>query len=623
MEKTLPDKAFPFSGALRPLLDFFSRITRKMFEALTGIRRIKAICQSMESGLEDSAAPLDFIEKGMNLLGVEIPDASPFLPGIPGVGPLIVVSNHPFGGIDGLILTALLLKKRPDVRVMANSMLGAVPGMKNLFFFVDPFGRADSSANSMGGIKKALRWVKDGGALIVFPAGEVSHFHLKTMKVKDGPWSAQIGRIAQMTGAKVLPFYFSGRNSWLFQAAGLLHPILRTLLLPRELLNKKGTPISLAMGMPISHKKLLEFESQKELTKYLRLRTYNLSHCRSSNQSPCGSDKGGGLDLGFWESDSNRRKNAAEVEALDRKQILLENNRFLVCVAEARQIPNLLQTIGRYREVVFRSVGEGTGNSLDLDVFDNYYRHLILWSKENQEPAGAYRIGETDRILARFGVRGLYTNTLFSINPALFSAVGPSLELGRSFIYTPYQRHFTPLLMLWQGIGAFMAQNPEYACLFGPVSISGEYADVSKRYLVEFLKKNCFAPDLACFVKPKTPPRFNPLAHRHIRHTMGSIRSIDDLNALIQDIEPGRRDIPVLLRHYLKVGGNILGFNVDYAFGKSLDGLILVDVARAPLRTLARFMGEENALNYLEYHGKSCKAHGLSQISPPDFKRAV
>jgi putative hemolysin len=229
--------------------------------------------------------------------------------------------------------------------------------------------------------------------------------------------------------------------------------------------------------------------------------------------------------------------------------------------------------------------------------------HLFVWNREKSELVGAYRLGRSDEILARWGKRGLYTSTLFRYPASLVRGLGPAIELGRSFVRPEYQRSFSPLMLLWRGIGQFIANSPRYRFLFGPVSISDDYHPVSRQLIVAFLQANHLLPELAARVKPRRPLRLRTIAGVNPRRCAGGCVDLDELGELVQEIEKGQKGIPILLRQYLKLGGQLLGFNVDPDFGHVVDGLILIDLLRTDPRVLIKYMGRKNVESVLAFHG--------------------
>jgi putative hemolysin len=291
----------------------------------------------------------------------------------------------------------------------------------------------------------------------------------------------------------------------------------------------------------------------------------------------------------------------AEIEALPSTQRLIATGEFVVLYARAAQIPWSLQEIGRLRELTFRAAGEGTGRASDIDLFDAYYLHLFVWDARAEALVGAYRMGLADEILERYGKRGLYTYSLFRYGARVLRSLNPAVELGRSFVRAEYQRNFAPLLLLWRGIGRFVAQQPRYAVLFGAVSISASYEPLSRQVMVDYLKANNVERGLARHVKPRRPFRARKPADWNDAELAG-LKDIDDLSRLIERIERDGKGVPILLKQYLKLGGRLLGFSADEQFNRSLDGLIMVDLRASDTRMLSRYMGEDGLTAFLAHH---------------------
>ena len=297
----------------------------------------------------------------------------------------------------------------------------------------------------------------------------------------------------------------------------------------------------------------------------------------------------------------------AEVDALPGHQCLVASGQFTVHWARAGQFPWCLQEIGRLRELSFRAAGEGTGKASDVDLFDSYYLHLFVWDTQAEAILGAYRLGRVDEILARFGKRGLYTHSLFHYTTQVLRAINPAIELGRSFVRTEYQRSFAPLMLLWRGIGQFVVQSPQYAILFGAVSISNDYEPASRQLIVDYLKANSIELNLARHVKPRRPYRSRKMAELDSAE-LAALNDIEDVSRLIKQIERDSKGVPILLKQYLKLGGRLLAFSADAKFNNTLDGLIMVDLRRSDPRVLARYLGDVGAASFLAYHGKQPNA---------------
>jgi len=588
---------------------------RKPLENMIGLTGLNDIYRkSLEMG-----DPTYFAENVLKAMNVDFRIAEQDLARIPEKGKIVLVANHPFGGIEGIIMGAILQRVRPDVKIMANYLLNTIPEMRDLFIFVDPFGGKEAARANLASMKQTISWLRDGQMLGVFPAGEVAHATWKNRKVTDPAWSNTVAKIVTKTESPVVPMYFMGTNRLMFQLAGLIHPRLRTILLPKELINKKNTVIDVRVGNAIPFSRLRKFENESDLTEYIRTRTYMLADRPSkvtetnaiifpnSNMEPVIDPVDPELLL-------------QEVESLPASQLLLESNGIQVFHATKKQVPNIINEVGRLREITFRATDEGTGKSIDLDEFDEYYQHLFVWNKEKIEIIGAYRLGRTDNIIKRFGKKGMYTTTLFNMKKEFFDQINPALEMGRSFVRPEYQRSFSPLLMLWRGIGHYVAKNPKYKILFGPVSINKEYQSSSRQLMVSFLKAHNFLPELASKVKAITPLRNRKLKGWDKKKSQHIIASVDDLSEVVSDLELDDKGVPILLKQYLKLGGKLLGFNVDPNFSDVLDGLIMVDITKTDPRIMERYMPKADLIKFHEMHNSAFAAELLEEAKAKELK---
>lgn len=586
----------------------------------------------------------DFLTSLLDWLEIACEPDETALARIPAEGPCLVVSNHPYGAIEGVILAWVLGKVRPDARLMANYILGMIPEMRPHLILVDPFGATESAQKNIGPLKQSVRWLKDGHMLGVFPAGEVSSFNFSTRSVTDPAWSPTVARIARMAKADVLPIHFPGGNGTLFNLLGLIHPRLRTLMLPRELLNKRGASIVPRIGEVVPYARLAEFADDRTMIDYLRLRTYSLADAAKTPRpgarglAKAAIVKAAASIQGVTKVAPGKKEPAKlvraiapgalrhEVEALPKDRLLAESGALRVFWMRRREAPLLMREIGRLRELTFREVGEGSGKPLDVDRFDAHYDQIVLWNHETGEVVGGYRVGRTDEIIERFGPRGLYTSTLFKYKRPLLDKITPALEMGRSFIRKEYQRSYAPLLLLWKGIGRYACRLGRYKTLFGPVSISKEYLALSREVMVRWLEtagQSEEASVLADLVRPKSPPRLVNMRRLGCSdELLLAIKDLEAMTELVSELEADRKGAPVLLRQYLKLGGKILAFNVDKAFGDCIDGLILVDLTQTERKTLDRYMGKDEAAAFLANHGANHGANHADSKSAGTNKAA-
>jgi putative hemolysin len=568
------------------------RPVQKLLGRVLGLDELTRVYDALQQRGEDR-----FItDRLLDFLNVSYATSETDLAQIPRTGPGIVTVNHPFGILDGAILASLLTKIRPDVCFVANGILAIIPELREILIPVDPISGRQAIAGNSRGLRRSIQHLKSGGMLVIFPAGEVSHLRWPNRTVADGAWSPMVARLVSISGAPVVPVYVDGRNGTVFQLAGLLHARLRTILLGRELLNKKGRRVGVRIGSPISASKLAGMPTAREQADYLRWRTYLLAgresfHPRTAH--PMSRRRGRQPKQDPIAAPLPSTVVAAEIAALSGECLLNRSGDLEVYLAPAGRIPNVLHELGRLREITFRSVGEGTGRALDIDEFDQHYLHLFVWNARACELVGAYRLAATDVVCQQYGVQGLYTAKLFGYGDAFLNRLGSGLELGRSFIRQEYQKGFAPLLLLWKGIGTFVARNPQYKTLFGPVSISNQYQSISRELMVSFLEKYALLEDWRGLIRNRSALKQRPVPDAGF--------DLEDLSAVVSDLEQKPVGVPVLLRQYLRLGGKLLGFRIDPDFADALDGLILVDLTKTEPKLLERYLGKSEAAAFLAF----------------------
>jgi putative hemolysin len=525
---------------------------------------------------------IEFIDAILKGCGVEIEFDEKELKNIPTDGGFIAIANHPYGGIEGLVLLKLLCTVRPDAKLMANFLLKKIPNLSDYFIAVNPFENIDHSS-SISGLKKTLRLLEDGTPIGIFPAGEVSTFKVDQQQVTDRFWHPVVGKIIAKAKVPVVPIYFHGNNGLLFNLLSLIHPTLRTAKLPSELFNKQGHIIRLRIGKPIKPKYFQAHNNTSQLLNFLRAKTYalgtgleeekklfnprNLFKVKKQPEAIVPA-----IDPAILEKEINPLR--------DDYRVWVEKN-YEVFITPTSVIPNVIREIGRLREITFREVGEGTNKTTDLDEYDIYYHHLFIWDIETKMVVGAYRIGLGDDIFYSMGKKGFYVAELFKIKEQFTSVLKNSLELGRSFVRKEYQQKPLPLFLLWKGILKYLMDNPRYKYLVGPVSISNSFSKFSKSLMVDYINRNHFDYEMAQYVSPRKKFRVD-----FSKIDTGTLLSVEDsfkgLDNLISDIETTNMKVPVLLKQYIALNAKIICFNIDPKFSDSLDGFLVLDLEKIP-----------------------------------------
>ena len=533
---------------------------------------------------------IDFIDAMIDQLEIRYEINREELNKIPREGAFMTISNHPFGGIDGLLLIKLIAEIRPDYKVLPNFLLRSINPVKDYIFQKNPFENPRDTEQVLNGFRDMIRHLEDGNPLGVFPAGGVSRFDQDAQEVTDPQWGYSGLKMLKKANVPIVPVYFQGTNSRLFHILGRILPKMQNVKLPSELFKKHKRIIKVRIGYPITVKEQMGFTDISRYGRFLRTKTYAL---------------GTSLEVRKFFSVSRRQLKKAEpivepipVRALETEmESILEQhslfkiqNYHVICVPSIK-IPNIMNEIGRLREITFRDAGEGTNQQMDVDEYDLYYNQLFVWDDKTSKIVGAYRVGLGKEILNIYGVRGFYVQSLFRMNRKLHPVLKQSLELGRSFIIPEYQKKPMPLFLLWKGILYFLIKNPEYRYLIGPVSISNRFSNFSKGLIIKFIKEYHYDYDLARLIRPRrgfTVPYYNI-------DTDILIEESTDLNKfdhIIKDIETAQGNMPVLLKKYLKQNGKIIGFNIDPKFNNALDGLLVLDLFDVPPNTIAALSRE-------------------------------
>ncbi|EHQ28428.1 lysophospholipid acyltransferase family protein [Mucilaginibacter paludis] len=531
----------------------------------------------------------EFVDAILEGCGIDIEFDERELRNIPSTGGFIAIANHPYGGIEGMVLLKILCMVRPDAKLMANFLLKKIPNLSDYFIAVNPFENIEHSS-SISGLKNTLELLNSGTPIGIFPAGEVSTYKVGEHQVTDRLWHPVVGKIIARANVPVVPIYFHGNNGLLFNLLSLIHPTLRTAKLPSELFNKHGHTIKLRIGKPIDVNDIKRYGTNTtNLLSFLRAKTYAL---------------GAGLEEHkkiFKPRNLFKIKKSPEAIADAISTTILENEvatlresylvwtekNYEVFISPTSAIPNIILEIGRLREITFRQVGEGSNKSIDLDEYDIYYHHLFIWDTDAKLIVGAYRIGMGDEIFYSLGKKGFYTAELFKIRSQFTSVLKKSLELGRSFIRQEYQQKPLPLFLLWKGILKYLIDNPRYRYLIGPVSISNSFSRFSKSLIVDYINRNHFDHDMAQYVKPRKKFKvdFSSIDTDLLMQGEDTFKSLD---SLISEIESRHMKVPVLLRQYIALNGKIICFNIDPKFADCLDGFLVLDLEKVPQEMLEK-----------------------------------
>lgn len=551
----------------------------------------------------------EFSKKTLELYDITVDVPAEDLNNFP-EGQFVTISNHAFGGVDGLILSSIAGSVRKDYKILTNFILSLIPALKDTFMPVNPFKNGVSSRSSFSGIKNALKHIKEGGSLGLFPAGAVSTWQKRGQRsairkkgrviAEDCPWMPNMAKLVKAAGAPVVPIYFEGGNSLSMHLLGKIYHLLRTSRLVHELRNKRGKTIRLRIGKPIMPEELEKYSDDTALINYLRNRVYCLEASFKEEVSYSCPLKEKKRPIA---QPVPTEEVVAEIESLGDK-VLFETSRFKSLFVGYDDIPVTMKELGRLREESFRAIGEGTGKEMDTDSYDRWYKHLLLWDKENSRLAGAYRLGIGSEIYENNGgIKGFYSASLVRYDEAAVDFLRDSIELGRSFLTVDYKKDVFALSSLLRGVLQVGMAYPGAKRFIGPVSISHDYPIFYRSLICHYLSRYKGGPE----VSPSH--RFSPDYLRVNPDQLFAGREWNpvEVDQLLRDISFGKYPLPTLVKTYFLNNAKTLCFNVDHSFDDCLDVMISAEFGNYPekmLQLLMRGADEETIAKVIKTYGK-------------------
>ena len=540
---------------------------------------------------------VEFADKVLEHLEITLNVNTPALENIPKEGGVVITSNHPFGGLDGLAALSILGKVRKDVKILTNFILSKVPNVSDHFIPINTtyaFGKF--TAPTISGLRQAEEHLLKGGLLVIFPAGEVSSWNNQGKVVEDAEWMTYISRQVRRSKCPVIPMYFHGKNSKYFQWLGRISTKLSDLRFTGEIFDKKGKEIKVRIGSVIQHAELEKFQEDKIVAKFLRSRSYMLEADTIEKDESVYTTRLGDFvptDVLLKELEENKDAHLFDVGTLS------------CYLFDYSRIPNIMREIAVRREEAFRAVGEGTNTSADTDTYDVYYKHLVLWDNTTKDLVGAYRLGLGADILREKGIHGFYADTLFRYSDKFAPVLEKCVELGRSFVCVSHQKDTLALMLLLKGLFYTLMKYPEYKYLIGPVSISSWYPMLYRSVMIHYLKQFHRNPAYDDMTNPKTPfvPDFGRVDPDAL--LFGKTANLEMFDRYLLRMSGGQYRLPPLLKKYIKMGSKIIDYNVDPDFNYCVDGLIMLaleDIPTDDLDSLSREFGDREPI-YRRFYG--------------------
>ena len=491
----------------------------------------------------------------------------------------VFVCNQLLPGLDEWILLSLLARHAETVRILHPYPTPPPQALEDVAIRPQR-GKLQDGFLRLNFGKKVAKYVQKGvavGLALDFSDNLLGNFGKNLLRT-------QILKQLRKSDQPIVPIHLISDH----QPGGLLRKAFSGLLYDTF---DQPVRISVRVGSPILPEELALFERNRPWGQFLQAKIFSLGSPFDIQPEQFTAEKPVEQQALADAADPNLV--AADIAALKQANFITSRGPFDVYVAPFIDLPNAMFEIARLREQTFRQAGEGTGQARDLDEYDLYYLQLIIWDREARRIAGGYRLGQGDRIFKRFGVNGFYTSSLFKLKPGFFPILSQAVELGRSFIVPDYQKHRLPLFLLWKGILQFLLANPQYRYLYGPVSISKEFSDISKSVIVEFVKRFCFDEELARWVRPRKPFRVKTKSVNTRLLAEMLHGEFDALESFVEAIEPAHFKVPVLFRQYLKQNARFIAFNVDPNFSGCLDGLMILDLRNLPASTIEALQQEK------------------------------
>jgi len=527
----------------------------------------------------------DFLKNNAHKKGFEFVDAvldnfdfdytvsSNDMQNIPSSGKVVIIANHPLGGLDALCLLKLVGKVRKDVKIVANDFLAGIDALNSLFVPIDNYKQRQSKKD----IKAIYEALNQDQAIIIFPAGEVSRATPKG--IKDPVWNKGFLNFAQHCNAPILPILVDGKNSKLFYTISILNKTFSTLLLSNEMFKKKSKKVSIKIGEIIPNENIMPKGINKKYL--LTLYKKHLYALRKGKKSFFITQKAIAHPENRQDIINELKSSKIIGETSDGKIIYLYNY---------SDDSIVLKELGRLRELSFRRVGEGINKKRDTDKYDIYYEHIILWDKDDLEIVGSYRIGNGEFINNNLGISGFYSNTLFDYKEAFIPYLNDSIELGRSFVQPKYWGS-RALDYLWYGIGAYLKSNPQIKYMYGPVSISASLPKIAKDMLVFYYSH--YFKNSEVLLEVKLPYQYSV----DIK-SLKEMFTLDDKKIDFKRLKTALSNmgiaVPTLYKQYSELcedgGVNFQGFNIDPDFSNCVDGLIVVEIEKIKDKQKSRYM---------------------------------
>lgn len=586
MKKLIEDNelGLPISTAL-------SRSTVGVIKRLVGIDRLN----SFYASLNHNAEVVDFVSEVIEKLGLECSVDSDMIRKIPQTGPVVVVSNFPHGGIDGLVMLDALLSYRKDTKILADSIFAKAKPLDQAIIGIEDLDH--TSKGSLSGLRAARRHLKNGGVLVLFPSQSVATYRRGFVDFGDDEWNLSLMKFIASTSAPVVPAYISGRNSLMFHLIHKLHHRLGTIRLVREVFNKEGAVVSVSFGEAISVEMLSALSPFDEwrrviVANIVLLQTLTAESRRNSPseelpvvvESEEQGSKPQQLKIhkvrtsplwprALWPEKQNDI--AREIKALHHSARLMSQGVYDLYLAPVEDVPQTTLYVESLRKEM------AVSRHYKFRVEDDPHSRLIIcWDREQSRIAAAVRVGYGDEIFERVGVDGFYCNADFDFSHKFLPLLQSSIEVGQWVVADGYVSQSEPRWLLWRGEMSALMRSEKHDYLLSVVRICSSRSLTARRLIVNHMVTHYYKADYQGQIVPRHPVRslaramFDPA-------TMQVLNRRDLMQSFIRVADPMIDPMSPMIRRYIQVGGEAVGVCLGRdADRDSVYALAMVDVAK-------------------------------------------
>ena len=569
-----------------------------MIERMVGVTKMNDLMEEIGRPWPDASSMIDILFERLDIKwNIENPEVLEKLDD----RPKVFVANHPYGLPDAFALFQILTRYRPDVKIFANKLLAATQLEEPRLLFVDPFGAADSRGQNRKSIATALKHLRDGGDLALFPGRICSHLKTSDWTISDSDWTDQVRKFVEVSGGEMVPLYISGRNSMLFNISGLIHPRIRTYMLLREFL-RGGHDFTFKVGEPVTSRQLARVSRSVSVGTFARSLVYALKtgtpkvpdipqliapelRTEAENQTA------------LRKSVPLHGKHALAV--LKKHEVLIKQNGYTIYQSENGAPANLMEMICEVRFAAYASQTNVSDPSELKDKFDAFYSHLVLWDDAKQNVVGVYRYTLPDPTKVPVSADNLVTSSIFDLTPDFENLLPNSMELGRAAILPEYQKSYSPLMLLWRAILEVPRKNKQIKYLFGPVTMGQNFNPVSRELLRRFVMRNWRDEKMSGFITPKRALNLEIPREVKINQLEQGCGDYSKLGNIVSGFEGGHRSLPVLFRHYAQVGCKYIDFGEWKELDGATTGITILDLDNISRSLITRYFGDEGAKSFL------------------------